>query len=146
MGRIASTLGDDTRAILEVIGRTLLYEAQAAFETKKTGAVGSDGIQWPKLHPKTVKRKGSNVIGIDTGLMRNSILEGPHYSDDATWVEYDRPYVHYFDRGTKKKDGSVRSPARPLLPVELPPKWQDSIEASVQDYLDELAEALEEVR
>jgi len=51
---------------MELIGVKAQSISQGAFTTKGYG-------QWQELSPKTVEKKGSSQILIDTGTLRNSI-------------------------------------------------------------------------
>lgn len=151
--------------LLQEVGVSVLSNAKLDFEVKSRGGTGAGGIKWAPLKPATEARKArrgrkpgktkkgtprkrdkvtgsrarTSQIGVDTGLLRNSATPGYQGPDGRggnilqvdghqVTVGYGRTYAQYFDAGG-------RGPARPLLPDQVPPEWQDEIDGIVNDWL-----------
>lgn len=99
-----------------------------SFAEKSRGAKGSDGITWAPDDPETTKRKRSDLIGIETGGLLNSLAVddtkafGGSSQPDVI-AAFTAPYAEYFDA------------SRQLLPDEMPWQWAEQIEAPVRDWM-----------
>ncbi|HUQ70369.1 MAG TPA: hypothetical protein VM165_12640 [Planctomycetaceae bacterium] len=140
----------EQREVLNTIGLQLLSFVQLDYSTKSTGGTGTDGISWKPLAASTIARKqkrgkrndrrkkqttksgkarpgiGSTVIGIDTGLQRNSASPGfkapgggnvLHVEGHTVTVGFGRSYSKYFDEQRK------------LMPTTLPAEWERACDA-----------------
>lgn len=87
-------------------------------------------------------------IGVDTGMMRNTVTPGYKASDGkgdnvfevegaTVTVGYGREYAPYFDAG------SDRVPARPLMPDRMPDQWMDAIDRVVGSWVQDIVSELE---
>ncbi|WP_437187602.1 hypothetical protein SH668x_001003 [Planctomicrobium sp. SH668] len=142
---IAEELDRGSEDVLTAIGTELLGYIAEDFEAKSRGKVGAGGIQWDPLTAARIKQKAkrakkgdtSTQIGIDTGVMANSI--SPKFAPPdgqggnvfevtghAVEVGYGRTYAKHFDK------------LRTLIPEELPQDWIDGCEEIVQAWIDDL--------
>jgi len=93
-------------------------------------------------------KPAKSQIGVDTGLMRNTVIPGYKAGDSkgdnifevqgaTVTVGYGREYAPWFDEGTE------RQPARPLMPNAMPPTWATAIDRVVQDWVQDIVSELE---
>lgn len=174
--QIAKVINDFDRkqaAMLQEVGTKVLSLQQVDFERKSRRGQGDDGVVWAPLAESTERRKflkgvkkprrrkdGTRAkksmpagtvprsqIGVDTGIMRNSVTPGYKAPDgdggnilevsgNSVTVGYGREYAPWFDQG------NGRAPARPLMPEKMPQKWQESVEKVVDDWVQDIVSEL----
>lgn len=159
----ADAIDNQMAGLLQEIGQSVLSNSRLDFEAKSQGKTGAGGITWAPLEPSTERQKarrgrkpgrtkrgktrkrdrvtgakvGKSQIGVNTGLLRNSSkpgYTGPDgrggnildVNEHQVTVGYGRSYAEYFDAD------------RPLLPAEVPPEWQDDIDAIVNQWADNI--------
>ena len=86
---------------------------ESDFDTKATGGIGAAGIRWDRNQPETVRRKGSAVVGIESGAMRDSLQVSR--VGEAVDIRFTAPHGQHFDA------------RRQLLPDTLPPEWETEV-------------------
>lgn len=172
LSRVVSNFGQRQAELLLEIGQRLLSLQQLNFEKKSRRGAGDDGVVWAPLAESTERkkfRKGIRAargkrkremqaqlfrgqvprsqIGVDTGIMRNCVTPGFRAPDGgggnilevqgaSVTVGYGREYARYFD------EGNGRSPARPLMPDELPQAWQASVERLAENWARDIVSEL----
>ena len=112
--------------VLHGIGATLKDSTRDRLATGKTAP---DGTPWARLAPKTLQRKGGDIL-IDTGQLHQSIAYD--VAGDTLFVGTSKAYGAYHQFGTSKM------PARPFLGLSA----QD--ETLIQNRLNEWLEQLTE--
>lgn len=88
------------------------------FMEKASHRKGAWGSPWKPIAPSTIQRKGHDIIGIDTGKMQKSLRVTKN--NRGITAEYRQDYSKHFDA------------KRPILPTELPPKWEKAIEKAIK--------------
>lgn len=114
--------------IIRLIGLRGLKLIEQNF--RKEGSVFIDG-GWVPLKPATIAKKGSSKILQDKGDLKNSFDVAYKSSESGEWFSND-PKAFWHEHGTNNKDGSVRMPARPMLPNK------DVVENLIEDVMNRL--------
>lgn len=95
------------------------------FEQLSRGGRGADGRRWKIIRPVTSERKGSRLIGVDTGSMRASLVV--RSTGDLSWeASFGSPHAGFFDS------------VRPLLPDGTPDAWDRALSESIVRWGDEV--------
>lgn len=122
---------DNLEPALDSIGSALVTEV--AFEFK--GEHDPWGGKWRKLSPSTIarRRKGSDKILRDTGIMANSFTHD--HSHNRLLVGTSTEYAKFHQFGTK------HIPSRPMLPIQndevsLPVSWLEVIMNELSQHLE----------
>jgi phage virion morphogenesis protein len=113
LNRIARK-GADLRPALKVIGEELVKSTEARFGSQ---GPAPDGTPWPKLSPRTLKRKKHPKILTESGHLRGSI-RSQLLGSRAVAVGTNRVYAAIHQLGGQAGRGrKVTIPARPYLGV-----------------------------
>ena len=99
-------------------------------ELARQFAQGSDpyGQPWQKLRPSTIRKKGHDLIMIDTGETERETRAVPMQGAGIELVSTEQAQHH-------QTPGDHGRPARPVLPnkADLPISWQKSIEKRTEE-------------
>lgn len=88
------------------------------FDQLSRGGRGADGRRWKIIRPVTAERKGSRLIGVETGAMRASLVV--RSTGDLSWqASFDSPHAGFFDA------------VRPLMPDGTPDAWDRALSESI---------------
>lgn len=106
------------RSKLEWAAKDALRKAINADFIVKANKESGVGGKWKPLAQSTIDRKGFDVIGFETGKMRNSLRVTTN--NRGITAEYRKDYSKHFDA------------VRPLLPKALPKVWEKAIDKAIK--------------
>lgn len=114
---------EDKSEIRQTMAQTVKPLVQQDFDRKSQGGAGAGGIGWAPVKAQTAQSKGTKLIGVRTGELRESLEVSEGHSQRAdVLIKYTAPHAKEFDK------------KRPLLPVELPAEWRGPIEVDVTKW------------
>lgn len=107
----------------QAIGQELKKCVQEEFDKLSRRGSGADGRKWFDITPETKQRKGSSLIGVRTGHLKNSLTTA--VNNRGVRVEYVASYAQYFDEHRK------------LMPDKLPLTWENRLSKVAQKIVNQ---------
>lgn len=106
------------------VSPTLKQLVQEDFRRKSRGGTGADGLRWRRLAQSTIDKKKSDIIGIESWDMYDSLRVIPTRSGETLLeISYQSEHAEFF------------SLDRPLFPEGDVPKWVDAMVPLVEEVV-----------